>query len=341
MASMVEENTTKGESLISVIVPVYNVEKYLPRCIESILTQSYPRFELLLIDDGSTDRSLQICEEYRDQRIRLFHKENGGLSDARNYGIARMKGTYVTFIDSDDYIAPDYLRILLEMMEESNADISAVSMYEFMDDGTASGKAAATEDIRNVIPGNKSIKEMMCADKISGHACGKLFKAEMLDEHFFPKGLVFEDLYTIPYLFDQSRGSVYSTSQQYYYCLRVKSITNSISQDSIRAWEAGRDKLFEYTKGREDYRYVEGRFATSIFWDVIDRLLFSKDYISISSRLRKKYRKHLIKAWGFPILTLKGKLKVYLFLLSLEGYRRIRIRWIKQKKDSKEMIFLK
>ena len=113
-------------NLISVIVPVYNVELYLAECINSILKQSFSNFELLLIDDGSTDHSSLICQEYvlKDSRIKYYKKSNGGLSDARNYGIKKSIGKYITFIDSDDYIDENYLKILFDSLISNNAYIS-------------------------------------------------------------------------------------------------------------------------------------------------------------------------------------------------------------------------
>ena len=113
---------------VSVIVPVYNVEKYLDRCITSILKQTHPDFELLLIDDGSRDSSGNICDAWAqaDARISVFHKENGGLSDARNYGIDHAKGEYITFVDSDDYVGRDYLKTLVGLVQEYGAQIVQV-----------------------------------------------------------------------------------------------------------------------------------------------------------------------------------------------------------------------
>ena len=109
--NVMEENNTKPK--ISVIVPVYNVEKYLRRCVDSILTQTFTDFEVLLIDDGSTDGSGKICDEYakKDKRVRVFHKENGGVSSARNLGLDNVRGRYVTFVDADDKISPDYFPV--------------------------------------------------------------------------------------------------------------------------------------------------------------------------------------------------------------------------------------
>ena len=142
--------------MISVIVPIYKVEKYLRRCVDSILEQSYPDFELLLIDDGSPDSCPRICDEYarRDERVRVFHKPNGGLSDARNYGLERMKGEYVSFIDSDDYVGKDYLKILMELIREYGVNVAAVTHQCVSEaDGTL---FVASEDHRCEIPNDVS-----------------------------------------------------------------------------------------------------------------------------------------------------------------------------------------
>ena len=113
------------QPLISVIVPCYNVEEYLPKCIESILNQTYRNLEILLVDDGSPDNCGRICDEYaaKDSRIRIIHKKNGGLSDARNAALDVMTGEYVTFIDSDDYVSDDYVEYLYKIIKESGVKI--------------------------------------------------------------------------------------------------------------------------------------------------------------------------------------------------------------------------
>ena len=116
---------------VSVIVPVYNVEKYLRRCIDSIVRQSYSNLEILLVDDGSQDASLSICKEYetKDSRIRVFHKENEGLGLARNYGIERATGEYITFVDSDDYLTLDAIEFMLKKAIVTDADVVIASHY--------------------------------------------------------------------------------------------------------------------------------------------------------------------------------------------------------------------
>ena len=123
------------QPLISVIVPVYNVEEYLPRCLDSIINQTYTNLEILLIDDGATDNSGKICDEYaqKDNRIRVFHKENGGVSSARNLGLDIMRGEYVAFVDSDDAILTDYIQVLFDLCIETNAEIARVRFYSSLE----------------------------------------------------------------------------------------------------------------------------------------------------------------------------------------------------------------
>ena len=121
--------------LISVIVPVYNVKQYLRRCVDSILKQTYENIEIVLIDDGSTDESGAICDRYaqKDVRVKVIHKENGGLSDARNKGMQEARGEYFAFVDSDDYIAKDYIAYLFELIVENKAQISLCGYLKFIE----------------------------------------------------------------------------------------------------------------------------------------------------------------------------------------------------------------
>ena len=119
------------EQKVSIVVPVYNVEKYLKRCVDSLIGQSYPNLEILLVDDGSKDSSLSICKEYelKDSRIRALHKENEGLGLTRNYGIERATGKYITFVDSDDYLTSDAVEAMLGKAEATDADVVIANMF--------------------------------------------------------------------------------------------------------------------------------------------------------------------------------------------------------------------
>ena len=139
---------TLKHPLISVIIPVYNVAPYLPRCLESVCNQTYQNLEIILVDDGSTDKSLPICQQYaqKDNRITIIHQKNGGLSAARNTGMDRMHGEFFTFIDSDDWIARDYCQMLLELINQSGADVSTGDYIYAFDDGSQKPSTVSTEN---------------------------------------------------------------------------------------------------------------------------------------------------------------------------------------------------
>ncbi|MEG0087047.1 MAG: glycosyltransferase, partial [Niameybacter sp.] len=136
-----DKKVERTQPTLSIIVPVYNVEKYLPKCIESILAQSFTDFEVILIDDGATDKSGEICEEYanKDTRIKIIHKENGGLSSARNAGIELSNGNYIGFVDSDDFIHPQMYEILLREARSSNSDV-VICRYKCWNEGEEQGQ---------------------------------------------------------------------------------------------------------------------------------------------------------------------------------------------------------
>ena len=164
--------------LISVIVPAYNVEKFVEKCIDSILLQSFKDFEVLLIDDGAKDSTPEICDACanKDSRIKVYHKENGGLSDARNYGIDRMQGKYVTFIDSDDYVAPGYFEYLYSLItQEEGIQIAICGKKSVREDEIAN---STPETIREVTTGEYAVKKILCGDGSGHSAWGKLYSAE-------------------------------------------------------------------------------------------------------------------------------------------------------------------
>ena len=318
--------------MISIIVPVYNVETYLPRCLDSILTQSLEDFELLLIDDGSTDGSGKICDQYaeRDRRIVVFHKSNGGLSDARNYALNRMKGQLVTFIDSDDYVGRDYLKILLEMIEEYDVDFTSLGMEE-----TWSTEMTFVEsnDERRVLSRQEAYREMAAGTSIGVMSCAKLFKAELFDGIRFPVGEIYEDLATIPYVISRCDRCVASSVRQYYYYQRPDSLSNTVSRKNVDMWIKTMEKLLNWTEEEftSAYPFAESRLVRTTFWWILDRLVFSDLYIETAKRLKKRWGAHFIKAWRLPCLTTKERFKVTSFMINIRLFRMIRMRIFKRK----------
>lgn len=213
------------EELISTIVPVYKVEAYLTRCVDSILSQSYSNLEIILVDDGSPDSCPAICDAYvkKDPRIRVIHKPNGGLSDARNAGMDIAHGKYFTFIDSDDYVTPDYIQALYTAAKRDDADISIVGMKRVFE-GDSSSEGYKEEYIDCCYDTKAAIRELLTMGQISQEACGKLYKAEIFHGIRFPVGELYEDLAIMYQLFLRAERVAYSSRQLYRYFIREGSI---------------------------------------------------------------------------------------------------------------------
>lgn len=213
--------------LISIIVPVYKVEKELPKCLDSILTQTYSKLEILLIDDGSPDRCPEICEEYarKDDRIKVFHKVNGGLSSARNYGLDRCTGEYIAFVDSDDWITPDFIETLWRNLKKENADLSIVGYALAWESGEKMPYSDEKEYL--VFDKEQAIREMMIQQRFQCMVCIKLHKKELFKEVRFPEGKLFEDAAITLDIFKQCERVVFCGKPLYMYYQRAESIVNS------------------------------------------------------------------------------------------------------------------
>lgn len=217
------------QPLISVIVPVYNVENYVGACIDSITEQSYDNLEIILIDDGSTDNSGAICDQYsnRDNRIKVIHQQNGGLSMARNTGLDVLRGEYVTFVDSDDLIHREAIATMWKQLISNDADISTISFTTFKESGTPPSKAPL--GARFIMNGHHAVKSMLYQRKIDNSAWGKLFKASLFASHRFPAGMLYEDLATIPLVCLDANRVAINTTGMYFYRNRATSIIGTFT----------------------------------------------------------------------------------------------------------------
>lgn len=212
-----------GNPKISIIVPVYKVENYLDKCVESILNQTVKDFELILVDDGSPDNCPKICDEYllKDSRVKVIHKENGGLSDARNAGIKEAKGDWLSFIDSDDFIAPDMIETLLSNAENENADIAVCDAVLFKD----GEKPAFTDSTKKTVMDSTEAQGKMINERLFVvNTWNKIYKKSLFDDITFPKGKLYEDLATTYKLLDKSKKVVYINGKKYAYLQRATSI---------------------------------------------------------------------------------------------------------------------
>lgn len=225
--------------LISVIVPVYKVEPYLRRCIDSVLAQDWKDFELILVDDGSPDRCGIICDEYaeRDSRIRVIHKQNGGLSDARNAGIDAARGDCLSFVDSDDYIAPAYLSYLYALLKSAeNCKVSQANHYIVREGKTALNSPGNGTVI---LTQGQAFEAVLYHDRVDVSAWGKLYERSVFDVLRFPVGKLYEDTFLFGSILLQTPVYVYGGEAQYYYVRRKDSIVGkAFSKNNLDYIEA-------------------------------------------------------------------------------------------------------
>lgn len=212
--------------LVSIIVPIYKVEPYLRRCLDSIVNQTYTKLEIILVDDGSPDGCPQICDEYaaKDNRIIVIHKENGGLSDARNTGLDICKGEYISFVDSDDWVNEKYVETLLRIAAKKNADIAIGEHIKTNGNISRNPKAIFTKTFTSkegltLLFGRNNITYTI--------SCGKLYKKSLFTTLRFPKGKYHEDEFTSYILFYNSKKITYTSEILYYYYQRAGSIVST------------------------------------------------------------------------------------------------------------------
>lgn len=230
------------EQKVSIVVPVYNVEKYLERCVDSLIKQSYQNIEILLVDDGSKDSSLSICEKYelRDSRIRVFHKENEGLGLTRNYGIERATGEYITFVDSDDYLTLDAIAIMLERAIATDADVVIANHYYKNKEQEVAmpERLYCGTEIKEVLMvymmGNKGNKR----DALSYTAWGKLYKKALFTKNnlLFPseRKLIWEDLAFSIEAYPLCEKVYVFHKPIYYYCFNDGSLTHTYKPNKLK-----------------------------------------------------------------------------------------------------------
>ena len=213
----------KREPLVSVIVPIYNVEKYLRKSVDSIINQSYKNLEIILVDDGSPDSCPCICEEYaeKDSRVKVIHKENGGLSDARNAGTDIATGEYISYIDSDDWIDSETIKLTLEKMLEVGAEIGAFNVLVVYEGEQVTLDLSEDFEVMN---SEQAIETTMRNTKVRTTAWNKIYKAEILKDLRFPKGRLNEDEFFTFRALDRAEKIVYIHRQCYYYFQRKNSI---------------------------------------------------------------------------------------------------------------------
>ena len=281
----------------SVIIPVYKVEKYINRCINSILNQTFTDFELILVDDGSPDNCGKICDDYakKDSRIHVIHKENGGLSDARNAGIdwafANSDSEWITFIDSDDWIHPRYLEALYDAVKKTGCEISICAYEETTGDNPQVDESQLEAEIVNT-------EDFFCEHNVNAVvAWGKLYKKELFREIRYPFGKLHEDEFTTYKLLFKYDALAYINQPLYLYFYNSSSITKSYwTPRRLDAFEAYNDQLEFFETNRYMQAYKKVLFCMAYkYCDNLKKIGGNPEYMYYLKMLRKKLCKHLKK----------------------------------------------
>jgi len=302
--------------LISIIIPVYKVEPYLRKCVDSVIAQTYTNLEIILVDDGSPDNCGKICDEYaeKDKRIVVIHKENGGQSDARNAGLDIMKGEYVAFVDSDDYVELDMFEKL--SAQANNAEIVMCGIYCDYEN-KKSKKELLFKEKTNLA--RMQALQLFFSGKIAGHSFNKLFTKSLFKDIRYPIGQIYEDIPVIRQCLLKANRIIYIAEPLYHYFLHSNSsVSKSGYKDFMRIFE----ELDIHLKISEDSfngkfnSEIKGNQLSSAFW-VLSRLLKQKNVHRNEAETMKIIIKNNFKYLSYANISKKAKFSC-LFIVILD-----------------------
>lgn len=312
--------------LISIIIPVYNLEKHINKCVDSLLGQTYKNIEIILIDDGSSDASPEICDKYAqaDCRIKVLHKINAGVSEARNSGLEIMTGDYVTFVDGDDFVTSDLIECLYNVLSDNNADISTCGHYRLEFDGSTKYVNLMNTEAESVIvnSGTNAIRDMFYGKTCSASSWGKLYKKEIFSNLRFPDYVMGEDTFVAYHAFKAAATVAHTNKPLYYYVQHTASVTNNKANyykfyDYVRLY----DHIISCETNNKNDEYmlsVYNRLIENNFWVYMKLRNCSNMFIQEKKHIEhniKKYRKYVINN---PLSEMRVRLAC---LVSLGGMK--------------------
>ena len=306
---------------ISVIVPVYNVENYLEKCLNSLVNQTLEEIEILVINDGSTDDSQKIIDEFQKkfpQKIKAFSKENGGLSDARNFGIDRASGNFLAFVDSDDYVSENMLQEMYDLAIKNEAELVICNLQKVDEHGNVTQKLTQIPNFSEKIDLEKNFSVF---SDISYFACNKIFKRELFDGKRFQKGMHFEDIELIPQILLQCKILAKTDAFHYQYLERTNSISKSHTERGLDILKAVKnvEKAFENSVYFSQQKELKGFQILEGIYTFLAYLAFVKDdkvYRKMSLELKEFSKERNIST--LEILKYKRFGKNYLLSLTLK-----------------------
>lgn len=312
-------------SLISVIVPVYNVENYLERCLDSILGQTFRDLEVILVDDGSEDRSGEICRSYarEDARIRYVRQENGGLGRARNRGIQMAEGEFILFVDSDDYIDRRMAEILLDNLTSSGADVASCGVYNVFVRKTT----PQYDKIEKFLsPREEAFGLLLLGDKIPGSACNKLYRSWIFREVQFPEGVFYEDVGFHTRLMQVIRNIYVDTTPLYYYVHREDSITTRKFDSRAMMFITAYEETLKVVREKASAILPQAEFKlTWAYFSILDRMLQEEDYRKIPEypRVLRFLKRNTVRIIRSPYFHRARKVGAAALLVNVRLYRQM------------------
>lgn len=311
-------------NLISIIVPVYNTETYLRKCLNSIINQTHKELEIILVDDGSTDKSGEICDEYAglDERVKVIHQSNCGQASARNRALEILTGDYLGFVDSDDYIEDDMYELLYTSSINQDAAIAICGYSRVSETGKIIHTYLPSENAK-VIPKKEAVFELLKSTKICSILCDKLYKRELFLGIQFPEGKTFEDLAILYQVVDRAGFVVLCPYSKYAYVMRMSSTVNNRNIMSYyNQFEALQNQLeFAMVNYPEAIMWVEYHM-TEVMRSILicNSLNKSGNIESDKNNLMIKYRKLLKFIWLSDATSISRKMKALIFSFIPSGY---------------------
>ncbi len=286
-----------NKDLITIVVPIYNVEAYLHKCIDSILAQTYKYLEIILVNDGSTDSCGAVCDEYalKDARIKVIHQKNKGVSAARNIGLAQAGGTYIGFVDPDDWIAPDMYQCLYTELINQKADMAVCEIFIVTDKGVYAPKRELTGSVEEF-----TNKEAILSLKISDGPCNKLYKRHIFDRIKFPEDRFYEDAYIMVDIINRCHKILYISSPHYYYYQRQNSTCHTYSaknvENQFEAYCAKSEKIKQYYPELKDYAVsLQITACTGIYASTINKISNTEEKNRLCRLIRDNMRQYTLQ----------------------------------------------
>ena len=314
---------------VSIVVPVYNVEDCLSYCVDSLRQQTYKNIEIILVDDGSTDSSGEICDQYarEDDRIKVLHIENGGLSNARNTGVKESSTDWIVFIDSDDYYDHRAIEYLVKLRDKYRVDLVATPVIEVRNYENSDFLGDFREKYSGKLDRRTALEQMFYGNYVGTHSGGKLYKKEILLRFPYPNGMLYEDLSLAYEHIASCENIAVSDLNLYKYYRRLGSIVNSKYSDRLldfyKAMEWNRSYIErDYPNDKEMRRALNVRYVFNGL-HVVHAMLSSDMYLDVN-KIRKEYTRYFNDIIPNPNITGKNKVKYLLLLLSPRLYSTVR-----------------